>query len=196
MFRYTFNFQTQTTARLKLQRISLSHCYDLFELYSNEEIIQFTDNEPHLRVAQTRRMIRNFEKGFQRGEQIFLGISLLNSEKIIGVIGLSHLNARHQFGVIHFLLAKPFWNQGLMTEAVGAMLRYAFFELKLQRLEGQVYTGNVVGCRVMEKSHFQREGLLRKNFFIQRKFEDSYLYGIIWTDVLSISEPNGTKLPQ
>jgi ribosomal-protein-alanine N-acetyltransferase len=48
------------------------------------------------------------------------------------------------------MLARPFWGQGLATEAARACLRYAFEELKLPSVSAIARPGNLRSRRVME----------------------------------------------
>ena len=63
--------------------------------------------------------------------------------------------------VLGYLLAKPEWGQGLMTEAVQEVLRYAFEELSLELVSTYRFSYNQRSGRVMEKMGFVWEGTLR-----------------------------------
>ena len=53
---------------------------------------------------------------------------------------------------VAYLLAKPYWNQGLATEVAGAILAYAFDRLKLPRVICMVDPANIGSRRVAEKN--------------------------------------------
>src|SRR5271169_4773603 len=62
-----------------------------------------------------------------------------------------------------YWLSEEFWGRGLATRAVTAMSDWAFDNYKLTRVYAFVFSHNVGSIRVLEKSGFEREGLLRRS---------------------------------
>lgn len=56
---------------------------------------------------------------------------------------------------IAFYLARPYWGQGLATEAGHAFVQYGFQTLGLRRIEAGVNAQNLRSVRVMEKLGFR-----------------------------------------
>ena len=54
-----------------------------------------------------------------------------------------------------YWIGKPYWGQGLTTEAARKMIRYAFEELKLEKLWSGYFDGNDASRRVQEKCGFR-----------------------------------------
>ncbi|MFW5841893.1 MAG: GNAT family N-acetyltransferase [Bacillota bacterium] len=87
-------------------------------------------------------------------------IELKTNHKVIGSIGLhirdellvqyAHLNQRE----VGYVLSKTYWGQGLMTEAVKAMIIYGFETMQLDLLTVGHFTENAKSQRVIEKNHF------------------------------------------
>lgn len=96
---------------------------------------------------------------------------------------ISPLAFRAHRAEIGYWLARPFWGQGIMTDAVRAFVRYAFSELELLRLTAHVFENNVASSRVLEKNGFLLEGKLREHFFKDGNFLDARLYGLLKHDV-------------
>jgi ribosomal-protein-alanine N-acetyltransferase len=57
-------------------------------------------------------------------------------------------------GVLAFYLARPYWGQGLATEAGAAFVRFGFNELGLHKIVATVQEGNRASIRVLEKLRF------------------------------------------
>ena len=57
-------------------------------------------------------------------------------------------------GTLAFYLARPYWGQGLATEAGRAFISFAFRELGLSRLVAAVEAGNAASVSVLEKLGF------------------------------------------
>lgn len=84
---------------------------------------------------------------------------------------------------IGYWLARPFWGRGLMTNAVGAFVRYAFRELELRRLTAHVFEQNLASARVLEKNGFKLEGHLREHFLKEGKPLNARVYGLLREDL-------------
>ncbi|MEY2934932.1 MAG: hypothetical protein RL033_5681 [Pseudomonadota bacterium] len=65
--------------------------------------------------------------------------------------------------------------RGLMSEALRAVIRYAFDELRLHRLEASVIPSNERSVKVLERAGFVVEGYARKYLFINGQLRDHLL---------------------
>lgn len=72
---------------------------------------------------------------------------------------------------VAYLLARPYWGQGLATEAAQAIMRYGFDELKLSRLICMVDPENLASQRVAEKI-----GMVLETRDLRDEHGISYLY--------------------
>lgn len=75
-----------------------------------------------------------------------------------------------------------FAGRGIATEAVQLVLEFGFQTLNIHRIEAYVAPQNLASVRVLEKSGFIREGLLRQLLFINGVWVDHYMYAILQND--------------
>ena len=61
-----------------------------------------------------------------------------------------------------YVLARRWWRQGLMTEVLGEVTLWAFRQPSVFRIGAVCDVENIGSARVLEKSGFIREGLLRR----------------------------------
>lgn len=103
----------------------------------------------------------------------------------VGGIGLlyDHGLTSHKSS-LGYWLAKPFWNQGIMTNVLMAFCSFIFENRPISRLEAQVFIQNLASCRVLEKAGFIREGTLKKAFRKGDTYMDSFLYALLAPDVV------------
>ncbi len=102
---------------------------------------------------------------------------------LIGVIGVERgQGASRSTGEIGYWLARPFWGQGIMTQALGAFTKFAFRDLGFLRLEATMFPGNDGSARVLEKAGFQREGYLAAKYFRRGQIIDCIMYGLVNVD--------------
>lgn len=91
---------------------------------------------------------------------------------------LSYGFVKHR-AAIGYCVDPQFRGQGVATRAVQLAVPYAFKKYHLKRLTGTCRTFNKASARVLEKSGFKLEGILRKN-----KFKDGkYLDDMVWAKV-------------
>jgi RimJ/RimL family protein N-acetyltransferase len=68
-----------------------------------------------------------------------------------------------------YVLAHRWWGQGLMTEALGEVVRWALDREDIWRIGDVCEVENLASARVMEKAGMTREGLLRRWIICQRR---------------------------
>ena len=77
---------------------------------------------------------------------------------------------------IGYWLAEPFWGRGLTTRAVAATSEWAFDNYKVVRIFATAFSHNVASIRVLDKSGFQREGIMRRSAIKHGLILDQILY--------------------
>lgn len=75
-----------------------------------------------------------------------------------------------------YWLGEPFWGRGIATRAVNASSEWAFDSYKVVRVFATVFSGNAASIRVLEKSGFMREGVLRRSAIKSGVVLDQLMY--------------------
>jgi ribosomal-protein-alanine N-acetyltransferase len=75
-----------------------------------------------------------------------------------------------------YWLARACWGRGIATAAASTLARWAFAEQPFVRLEAMVFAWNPASMRVLEKSGFQREGVLRSSVERDGSIIDAVMY--------------------
>lgn len=103
--------------------------------------------------------------------------------KIAGAINLSQIyRARFQNAYLGYHLGREFSGKGYMKEAVRLILRFAFKDLKLHRIEANVQPHNLASIAVLERNGFIKEGFSRKYLKIGGRWRDHERWAIIKED--------------
>lgn len=109
---------------------------------------------------------------FRAGDDVLLGgITLSNVRR-----GVS------QAVSLGYWMGEPFVRRGHMTNAVRAVLPYAFEELRLHRVEAACLPINAGSVRVLENNGFTREGLARRYLKIDGEWRDHLLFAKLSDD--------------
>ena len=78
--------------------------------------------------------------------------------QIVGSISVeSKADENYAVGAIGYMILTPFWSQGIGTEAVRQICRFAFRELALERINGEVFPEDLASAPVLEKNGFRLE---------------------------------------
>ena len=75
-----------------------------------------------------------------------------------------------------YFVAQPCWGRGLATHAVRQLASHVFAHTDILRLGAEVFAENLASCRVLEKSGFQLEGILRRSAVKNGVVRDMKLY--------------------
>lgn len=111
------------------------------------------------------------------GRSPVVNFAIASRSEAIGGIGVhQQADVHRRSAEIGYWLGEPFWNRGIMTEAVRAITGYAFATFDLARVYATVFEGNKASCRVLEKAGFTMEGRLRKSVTKDGRTIDSYMY--------------------
>ena len=147
------------TERLRLRSWTLGDLDDFYEYAKSLEVGPDAGWKPHACKEDSEKILRSFIEN----DDIW-AIEFKQNNKVIGSVGLhrdinrSGINSK----VLGYVLSKDYWRQGIMTEAVKAVIKYAFEEENLDLISVQHFRFNNNSKRVIEKCGFKYEGTLRK----------------------------------
>ena len=156
----------------------------MVEYLSPKDVYLTTLNIPHPYIeANAEEWIAKRMEHTQRvGKEVSFAIRDTR-HKLIGAIGAdNHDPGTSELAEIGYWLAKPYWGRGIMTDVVGAYIKYAFDELQLLNLVAHVFEFNAASARVLEKNGFKLEGKLRKHYQKDGELVDARIYGLLKED--------------
>ena len=113
-------------------------------------------------------------------QQPYFHLAIVVNDKAVGGIGLivgSDVYSRS--AEIGYWLSEQYWGQGIVCEAVKAIVKYGFEDLGLLRIWAEVFEGNMGSMRVLEKADFQPEGILRNSVFKDGRVLNSTRFAIV-----------------
>jgi len=171
-------FPEISTERLHLREIKQEDAQSIYKLLSNPEVIKHDTFELFTDIGQAHDLIRHFNNGFEQKRAIFWGITLKTESEIIGFCKceIEVAKIRADLG---YDLSPEYWNRGIMTEALGAIIDFAFSNLDVNRIEAAVSTENNASIRVLEKAGLVKEGILRERSFWRGRCHDMVMLSIL-----------------
>jgi len=180
-------FPLLETKRLVLRQMRPGDAEAIFRIYGDEEVMRYRDVLPFTRPEEAQQFLEGVRARYQQGEEMHWAITLKGEDSLIGSCGYSwHLG--RQFGAIGYDLARLYWKQGIMTEAIEALLRFGFEVRNLHRIEARVRRGNEASMRLLRRLGFQEEGLLRECLFLNNSFYDVKVFSLLKSEYTKTDE--------
>lgn len=179
-----WKFPPLETERLILRELKATDAVAIFHYLSDPEVTRYLDTQPHQSLEQTRRLVDFLISLFEKGEGFRWGIvkktrGTGDEDVVIGTCGFHAWAKLHARAEIGYELAQAYWGQGLMAEAIKAILDFGFENMDLNRIEAMVLAGNTASAKFLEKQGFHLEGLLQEYEFVQDEFKDVQLFSLL-----------------
>ena len=170
------------TERLILRPMKMSDAEDIFAYSKDPEVARHVLWDAHRSISDSRFYLKYMKRQYKTGQPSSYGIVLKETGRLVGTIGFMWYNADNRATEVGYSLARWLWNQGLMTEALHAVLDMAFEHLHVHRIEAMHDAANPASGRVMIKCGMHHEGTLRHRVFNKGRFVDVELYAILEED--------------
>ena len=123
------------TERLVLRKAEMRDAPSIFAFASDSDVTRYLRWGPHKDLNQTVDYLEGMLAESVAGRDGSWVLSLKQTQTVIGQIHLMEIDVVDRKAQVGFVLAKEHWNQGLATEALREVLRYAFEHLGLNRVE-------------------------------------------------------------
>jgi len=152
----------------------------IFKVLADDEVSKYYDEATFTDVSQACNQIKAWENGFVHKRCIRWGITHKDDRGIIGSCGYYGFHTWHRRASIGYELARPFWRQGLMSEALSAIIDLGFTEMDLNRIEAVIMPENFASIKLLEKLRFHNEGLLEEyENWGSKGFTDLYMLSLL-----------------
>ncbi len=135
-------------------------------------------------VPQSLENISNYVKSRDgKIDEVFFAICWKNNQKHIGNIKLGPVNWIHRRADIGLLIGdKEYRGRGVATEAIQLVVEYAFNILNLHKITAGSHCTNIGSVKAFQKAGFVIEGERKKHSFINGKYVDTVLWGLLKQD--------------
>ena len=168
------------TQRLYLRKPLLSDAEAIYKGYARDrDVVRYLIWLPHQSIEETSDFLGTCIQAWQGGSTFPYVIERKDDHQLLGMI---EARIDRHTADIGYVLAKAFWGQGYMPEALKPVTELILAQPEVYRIGVLCDVDNVASARVMEKVGMQREGLLRRRLIhpnVSAEPRDAYLYSII-----------------
>ncbi|MBR4471100.1 MAG: GNAT family N-acetyltransferase [Erysipelotrichaceae bacterium] len=151
------------TERLILRRFTPEDAKDMYENWASDPLVtKYLTWPVHESVEVSKMVIGSWIASYHDGGYFNWAIESKDDGKVIGNISVVKLKEEALAADIGYALSRSYWGQGIMTEALKAVMDFLFDEVGLNRVAACHDPNNPASGRVMEKAGMKYEGILRE----------------------------------
>ena len=141
--------------------------------------------------AVFRGLLRRHARESRDGTGYSFFVFHRTEDSLLGGVTLSNLRRGIAMSCsLGYWVGMKYARQGVMGDALGAMLPYVFERLGLYRLEAACLPSNVASERLLRNLGFQQEGYARNYLRINGAWQDHLLFALLASDYLGNKKPN------
>ena len=176
-------FPVLTTARLLMREFSLSDVPAVFEMLRRDDMNEWLETDPLKSIAEAETRVRSRMGLFTDRMGVRWAIThRADPSRVIGSCGYFSVRRGTTTVETGYEIHPDFWKQGLMTEALQAMIQFSFGSqdlMPVHRIEAIVYPENTGSIRLLEKLGFTLEGVRREFGFWKGRYQDVLMYALL-----------------
>lgn len=182
------SFPSIYTERLILRQMASADAEDIYAFYSDPLVTKHLDWNGPSTIEDTRMLINSWNQAFEERRLIPWGISLRNYKptQIIGTVTLMPIRGifeeDHRFPLtIGYDLKSEYWSNGIMSEAMSAVINFSKTHISPHRIQAEVYPENIASLKLLKRLGFQEEGVLRQYLMheVTKTFLDVVLLALL-----------------
>lgn len=169
------------TARLLLRRFTVNDADAMYSNWASDpEVTKFLSWPAHSSIDVSRAVLEAWVSSYSQENYYQWAIVLKeHGSGPIGSISAAYLNDDIAMIHIGYCLGKNWWHQGIMSEALKAVMDYFFDEVGANRIESRHDPRNPHSGMVMKKCGMKYEGTMRSSARNNRGICDACWYALL-----------------
>jgi len=176
-------FPILQTEHLSLREFQPADTQALFDSFSQARVTKYINRGPMQSIQEAAELVEIRTSLFKRGIGIRWAITKIEDPaKFIGSCGCYKLDKSNRSIEIGYDLHPDYWRQGIMTEAVKAMINFVYSEVfffYLNRIEALTYVDHSASIGLLKKLGFKEEGIRREAGFWENQYHDLKSFSLL-----------------
>lgn len=175
--------QTIETHRLLLRRFTIEDAEPMYRNWASDpEVTKYLTWPPHAGVEVSAAVIQNWIDSYENPAFYQWAIVPKHVQQPIGTISVVGGNDALAIAHIGYCIGRHWWHQGIMSEALKAVMDYLFEEVGMNRIEAIHDPNNPHSGGVMRKCGMKYEGTLRQSSHNNQGICDAAWYAALARD--------------
>ena len=170
------------TDDLHLRPLRMSDAQGMYEILSDAQSMKYWSNKPVTSIEEAKQFLYEDLDSDANGNSLCWAVTFRGQHELIGKCILFNFSPKNFRAEVGFILNRKYWRRGLMQQTLEALIKFAFNDLKLHRLEADTDIENAGSQALLEKLGFKREGLFRERWYVYDQWADSVMYALLNPD--------------
>jgi RimJ/RimL family protein N-acetyltransferase len=148
------------------------------DCFNDFDFATLTSFDLRMNTPETQR--QRTESGHNSKDQFHFAVHILDTDQLIGVCSLVRIDWKNRGAMLGISITEQnCWGKGYGSDASNVLLRWAFYELGLHRVDLGVFAYNPRAIRAYEKLGFVHEGREREALFRDGTYHDILIMSIL-----------------
>ena len=174
---------TIETPRLILRKFTLNDVDTSFKNWtSDDKVTEFLRWQTHKDIKETKSVINKWIRSCRKPNFYQWAIVLKEINEPIGTISGFGLCGKTNKVHIGYGIGSKWWHKGITSEALHAVIKFFFEQVKVNRIESQHDPNNPNSGKVMKKCGMQYEGTLRQADYSNKGIVDACMHSLLSSD--------------
>ena len=176
----TFTIETE---RLLLRKFMVEDAEAMFQNWaSDKEVTKFLTWPAYTRLDTAIHILNEWTASYEKPDFYQWAIVPKNLNEPIGSISVVSINEKTQMAEIGYCIGRPWWNRGITSEALSAVINFMFDQVGVNRVQAKHDVNNPHSGLVMKKCGMKYEGTLRSAAVNNQGVCDVSIYALLKSD--------------
>ena len=176
----TFTIETE---RLLLRKFMVEDAEAMFQNWaSDKEVTKFLTWPAYTRLDTAIHILNEWTASYEKPDFYQWAIVPKNLNEPIGSISVVSINEKTQMAEIGYCIGRPWWNRGITSEALSAVINFMFDQVGANRVQAKHDVNNPHSGLVMKKCGMKYEGTLRSAAVNNQGVCDVSIYALLKSD--------------
>ena len=172
--------KTLETNRLVLRPFTLDDAHAMYYNWgSDPDVTKFLSWSPHHNLESTLSYLTVLIEDYRKPTTYEWGIELKSTGELIGSIGVVDLDGGLESTRIGYVIGKPWWHQGLTSEAFSRIIQFFMEEVGTNRIDARYDSRNIYSGCVLRKCGLTYEGTIKASLKNNQGICDATWYGLL-----------------
>lgn len=172
-------FPTLETERLRLREITPEDAPAIFAIRGDYAVTRLNIGPAYRFISEAERLIAAITEAYRNQTELRWGITYKPDDTVIGMCGFNYWDRHDRRASVGFDLARAYWRQGIMREALQVVLHFGFVQMGLNRIEADCSAENAASAGLLGACGFVQEGRQREQYYEDETYYDLLLFGLL-----------------
>ncbi|MDX2021147.1 MAG: GNAT family N-acetyltransferase [Deltaproteobacteria bacterium] len=165
-----------------LRPLTFDDASSVIQILGDDDALRYWAGELVTTTAAATQFIESVLEACQQHRFMQWAVETPAAAMAIGLCKIYDLKASHKVAAIGFTLRRADWGHGIMSDALNALLRFAFEQLHLRRVEAFTHPDNDRALRLLSRQGFVVEGRLREKYMGRGGAQDALALALLKSD--------------